>query len=175
MELTIDKLTAEQLKRFNPELYEAIKSEADPEKEIADLKDQLQEKETVNEKHKEKRTKLHGKLEKANQRIEELKDKVDKFEAEKALAEKEVLVSEKLKEADLPEDVVTEHWKSKLSKLSEEDIDAEIADRKEMAEKKKGKVEGMGDESDLGKENEKDLEESDKDNIRDAFGVPKQK
>ena len=64
-----------------------------------EVRDKLEAEKGLNKKHREKGQKLHEKLEKANGRIEDLKAKVDKFEAAEKLAEKQQLVDRLIEES----------------------------------------------------------------------------
>jgi hypothetical protein len=169
--MKLSEITIDQLKLHAPELVESIKNEVDPEEETQKLRDRIEELENSEKS-------LQKELEKVSTELDTLKLKVDEYQAKEAVDKKRELRDKKLAEADLPEDYITPLFKESLMKMDEETMDKHIAERKEIAEKKKGGVTDMGDETDLkdDKDDKKkagDLEESDKDKIKSAFGVKK--
>ena len=146
MELTIDKLTIEQVKQFNPELFKSIQESTDPNEEIKTLKDKLEAETTTNQTLSQDNDNLRKEVEDLKKENGDLKGKNDNYEAEKNLAAKKETVDSLLEEAKLPKEIVTDYFREGLLALDEEGIKKAIDDRKHIAEATKGKVTESGDE-----------------------------
>ena len=170
MEIKVNELSIEQLKQFNPTLYEAIRNETDPNEKISELTEQLDAEKAAKEALTTERDNLKKENEDLTKERDELKGKVDVFEAEKALNGKKELVDNLIKEAELPKEIVSDFFKESLCKLDkEEGIKAAIADRKEMADKNKGKVKESGEEFTGHVESKDEITEEDTTTVLEAF------
>jgi len=130
-DVEIDKLTFEELQVGNPTLVEAIKDivkkESDEKNSVAEKNARIEELEAdVAAKQKEN---------------DDLTKKVDEYEVAETLRKKEARINELLEESKLPEEVVTDKFRETLKKADDEDeMNELIADRKELVEKKSGKI-----------------------------------
>ena len=147
MTMSIKEITMEQVRQYNPELYEMIRKSVDPEKEIEKLTGELEISENSNKELSEAVEKLKTDLEQITKERDELKDKVDTFEAQEKMVEKKDMVARLISEAKMPKELISDHFTEQLTKMDTEDeIKAAIADRVAPYDKNKGKITDSGEE-----------------------------
>lgn len=177
MEITIDKLTLEQLRQFNPGLVKEIQEGVDKDQALVDLQGKVDELETENKGLKTEKETLEQQVKDLETEKDELEKKKDELEVAEALRTKKERISELLKEAKLPKEAITERLHKELEKAEDEDEMKEIIeDRKEWAATNKPQVSGAGDEFRAEGEVEEDGEgkkkaptEDEVQNVREAF------
>jgi septal ring factor EnvC (AmiA/AmiB activator) len=146
MTLSIKEITMEQVRQYNPTLYEQIRKSVDPESAISELTEKLDTLESSNQELTEDVEKLKSDLEEMTKERDDLKDKVDKFEAQEKMSEKKDMVTTMITEAKMPKELVSDHFTEQLMKMEEDEIKAAIEDRVAIFDKKKGKVTDSGEE-----------------------------
>jgi hypothetical protein len=135
-EMDFTKISLEDLTKERPDIVKAI------EQSFKD-NDNLEALTKANEELTARNTDLTTKVEdltKANEELktenEELKKKVDEYETRDKKAAKESMIAEKIKETKLPDEAFTDFFKESLMKLTDEEIDKALEDRKELWNKK---------------------------------------
>jgi len=166
MEIKVNELTADQIKLYNPAVFEAIRKTEDPTEEITSLRDEVEAQKASNKTLSENKDKLQGDVDNLTKERDDLKKENDTFKAEKAMGDKRAMIAEALKKAELPSEVVTDYFKESLEKLDDEGIEKAIADRKQLVEAKKGEVKNSGDEF-----KKTDITEADKTDVVKAATV----
>jgi septal ring factor EnvC (AmiA/AmiB activator) len=148
MTTSIKEITMEQVRQYNPVLYEQIRNSVDPEKAIGELNEKLTAAEESNEKLTEKNTQLETDLEKITTERDELKAKVDEFEVQEKVSEKRETISKLIDEAKAPKELFSEDFVEMLvvKMDDEEEIKTAISDRVSIYDKGKGKVTDSGEE-----------------------------
>ena len=153
------------LKSEHSDLVEAVINEYKEKEELQRVKDNVP---ALEAKIEEDKKVIEGKdkeIEEANKKIEdlqkendEMKKKVDEITVSEALAQKNALIEKLIKESELPDEAVTDVFKSQLRGVKEQKLEDDkvvtveegiktlIEDRKALVKKDSGKVRGSGDE-----------------------------
>lgn len=151
-------ISIEDLKKNRSDLVDIILGEnADAEK-VKTMEGTLQELGTK----VEGLEKSNGELASANEDLKtentDLKKKLDEYETKDKATKKESYIKEKLTEAKLPDEAVSEIFMKDLMAKSDEDIDSAVTDRKELWEGKSGGIKNSGDERQLDTKDTKESE-----------------
>jgi len=113
------------------ELEQEYVEQTESEKKINDLKDQVKTLESENKTLEEER--------------DTLKVKVDEYQTKEAMAAKRDTIDKLIKEAELPEEAISDIFKQDLMKLKEEeDIKSRIKDRKALIGAQEAQIKGNG-------------------------------
>jgi septal ring factor EnvC (AmiA/AmiB activator) len=146
--MSIKEITMEQVRDYNPELYDKIRKSVDPEKAISELTEKLADAETANEELTEAHNKTKTELKDVTKERDDLKAKVDEFEVEKKVTEKRETISKLIDEAKAPKELFSEDFVEMLvvKMDDEEEIKTAITDRVAIYDKGKGKVTDSGEE-----------------------------
>jgi len=149
MEITIDKLTAEQLKQFNPHLYKEIVESVDKDQALVDLQAKVEEMETDAKKQKTEKDALEQKVQDLETEKDQLEKDKDKLEVAEALRTKKEKIDELLRDSKLPKEAISDTFRNQLEKAEgEEEMKQLIDDRKDFAASGKAQVTNSGDEFD---------------------------
>lgn len=146
MEIGIDKLTLENIKQYNPELFKTIQESTDPSKEIDVLTTKLESEAATNQSLSADNDALKTENTTLKTENTQLKGENDTFKAEKDMTEKKKTVDTLVEEAKLPKELKTDYFLESLLVLDEAGIKKAIEERQQIAESTKGKVINSGDE-----------------------------
>ena len=131
----LKEATMEDLISERNDLFEAIKEAI--EKESKDKEERAR----LTEENED----LKKKIEEKDGKIKEQEKTIDEYQVKEKAAEKDELIKTKIEEAKLEKELVTEIFLKQLKEAeNEEEIDQLIADRKNILESSKGKIEGVG-------------------------------
>ena len=164
-------INIEDLRKNRSDLVDAIVGDiADAEKfkkmesDLAKLGTKVEELGKTNE----ELTKASEGLTKEN---EDLKKKLDEYETKDKATKKEALIKEKLSQAKLPTEAITDIFMKDLMAKNEGEIDESIKDRMELWKQSSGKVTNSGDERNLGDKTEtKEKMEAASDKFKNTIG-----
>jgi len=137
-------LTIEALKKERPDIFDAIRVSFEDANRIGKLGTDFNELKTkfdeLNTAHETQGTELTT-LKTEN---EDLKKKLDAYEQNEKKTAKESLIDQKIKDAKLPDEAITEVFRNDLLMKDETGIEAAIQDRKDIWTKSTSKIKGAG-------------------------------
>lgn len=159
-DMDLSKLTVEELKTGRPDLVKTVEESINTDSKIKTLDDENKVLKAKVEGFVAEKKEIDSKLEAVTKERDDLKKKVDEFEVKENKIKKESFIANKMKEFKIPDEAVTEIFKSDLMMKNEEDIVKLLEDRKALWEGRGNKVSNSGDDFNNDNNVTKDKKES---------------